>query len=140
MAMTDEEKLLKDLSDANKRYKQAVQNNAAIDVKIEALDNAARYVQYAHACLNSTLFPIAQTGFDSEWWGVSRNRYNTEIDDIKRSVGDYLTQLTDLSDRIRDEQNRLRGQKDDLAALKLVVDSLKAPVDYAGNKLSHLGF
>lgn len=139
MAMTDEQRLRRNLIDARRKHDQAEQENRDIDRQIEALDEAWMHVNNALGSAQEAIAPIYQTRYDSDWKGTSRDEYNKRIDSNNQTGNECVQALRTLLDQIRARQSELRSKKNNLADLQFEIDKIGASLNYLMNKASHLG-
>lgn len=127
--MTTEASQQDRLNEAQATYDAACDNNAVIDMKIEAFNEVRRQIQNAKSCAELSRDTIFASSWESSWCGTTRDAYNSSVFELNRIGGGIVEELDALLEEVDNKIRSLRDAKTDLAPLEWLLVELRSMVE-----------
>ncbi len=108
---------------AESNYNAAVAKNKEISQKIERLEQAQKFVRYAHSDAKSVVSEVSGFDMPDKWAGGRKNKFNNKrTGDLLNEAKGYADGIEDLDDAIEKEISNLRSQTNYLVKLISSID------------------
>lgn len=123
-AMAEAFDLYAQIKKAENNYNAAVAKNKEISQKIERLEQARRYVRYAHGDAEKVVSEISDFDVPDKWAGGRKDKFNRErTGDLLNGAKAYADDIESLDKAIGNEISNLRSQTNHLVKLISSIDA-----------------
>lgn len=123
-AMAEAFDLYAQIKKAENNYNAAVAKNKEISQKIERLEQARRYVRYAHSDAEKVVSEISGFDVPDKWAGGRKDKFNSKrTGDLLNGAKAYADDIESLDKAIGNEISNLRSQTNHLVKLISSIDA-----------------